>query len=181
MASEPSIVAKIDVWLSDLLASWDIYSTVIVTAIVAYLGYLLFFSKDADAHPYMLAYQSVESRIRQPGESAAFRAHEVPHGYPLKSGLGVKDPGTPKWTAGRKGDLRDIWRSAVNGRYDEGTKTQQRGSIYRVQGKKVVENSLDDISREVNILGQYIRDTKPQTVGVCLADSVELLATIFGG
>lgn len=180
MTSEPSTAAKIDALLADLLVGWDVYSTAIVTAIVAYLGYILFFSQDADAHPYMLAYQAVASRIRQRGESAAFRAHEVPHGYPLKSGLGVKDPGTPKWTTGRKGDLRDIWRSAVNGVYDEGTKAQKRGAIYRVQGKNMVESSVDDISREVNILGQYIRDSKPQTVGVCLSDSVELLATIFG-
>lgn len=182
MSSEKtSALAKVDAALVDLLADWNIYSTTLATLLVAYAGYNVFFSGDPDAHPYLLARQATEAPIRQPGESATFRAPDVPHGYPLKTGLNVRDPGTPKWTAGRNGDLRDIWRTAVRGALnDDGTPSGKRGKIYTVLGKITAERRLEDISQEINILGQYIRDSKAQTVAICLSDSVELLASIFG-
>ncbi|KAL1957020.1 hypothetical protein VTO42DRAFT_6397 [Malbranchea cinnamomea] len=182
MSSETSSLAKLDAALADLLAGWNVYSTALATLIVAYAGYSVFFSDDPDAHPYLLARQAIEAPIRQPGESATFRASDVPHGYPLKSGLNVKDPGTPKWSAGRDGDLRDIWRAAVRGELKEdGTPSGNRGKIYSVLGDNVVEHNLDDISREINVLGQYIRDSKAQTAAICLSDSVEFLVSIFAG
>ncbi|KAK2811499.1 hypothetical protein FQN50_002122 [Emmonsiellopsis sp. PD_5] len=182
MISETSLVAKIDTLLADVFADWSIYSTVIATLIAAFVGYNVFFSKDPDAHPYFLARQASEAPIRQPGESAVLRSHDVPHGYPLKSGLNVKDADAPKWTSGRNGDLRDIWRTALRGTLSNGdVPAGKQGRVYTVLGKTVVEHRLDDISQEINVIGQYIYDSKAQTVAVYLPDSVELLATIFAG
>jgi len=181
MTSGTSILAKVDTFLTEILSHWDIYSTVLATLIIAVIAYATFFTSGPDAHPYMLARQANEGPTRQRGESAIYRALDVPHGYPLRSGLNVKDPEAPKWTSGRRGDLRDIWRAAVRGALnDDGTISGKQGKIFTVLGKNVVEHSLNDISQEINIIGQYIHDSKAQTVVVCLSDSVELLSIIFG-
>ncbi|KMU83234.1 hypothetical protein CIHG_01016 [Coccidioides immitis H538.4] len=88
MASSESLISKLDNLLAQLLADWDIYTTGLATLLVTYVGYVTFFSKDPDAHPFMLARQAAEAPIRQPGESATLRALDAPHGYPLKAGLG---------------------------------------------------------------------------------------------
>lgn len=182
MSGSDSILARADAFIAGILGDWNIYTTAIATLLVLYLCRIIFFSKDPDAHPYLLARQATEAPVRQPGESATFRALDTPHGYPLRAGLGVKDPGAPKWSYGRNGDLRDIWRSAVRGASSpDGTPSGKRGKVYTVLGKSVAERDLDDISREINILGQYISDKKAQTVAICLTDSVEFLATLFAG
>ncbi|PGH07335.1 hypothetical protein GX51_01879 [Blastomyces parvus] len=174
--------SKVDVLFADLFADWSTHSTVIASLLAIFLGYKLFFWKDPDAHPFFLARQAVRAPIRLPGESAVLRAHDVPHGYPLKSGLNVKDPDKPKWTAGRNGDLRDIWRAALRGSLaSDGTPAGKQGKFYTVLGKDVVEHKLDDISQEINIIGQYIYESKARTVAIYLPDSVESLAAIFAG
>lgn len=181
MASEASPLAQLDALLTDTLSDWNLYSTAIATIIIAFLGGIWFYSKDPDCHPFLLARQSTEAPIRQPGESGAFRSLETPYGYPLRAGLNVKDPGTPKWTAGRNGDLRDIWRKAVRGALKEdGTPDGTCGKLYTVLGKSVKEHELEDVSQEINIIGKYARDSNVKTAVVCLSDSVELLAAIFG-
>lgn len=180
MASN-SLIAKLDNLLTDLLSDWNIYTTALATLLAAYIGYVVFFSKEPDAHPFLLARQAIEAPIRQPGESATLRALDVPHGYPLRSGLGVRDPDTPKWTVGRNGDLRDIWRAAIRGSLNkDGTPTGKLGKIYTVLGKNTEERNLDEITVEINAVGQYIRSLQAQNVAICLSDSVELLATLFG-
>lgn len=181
MSSE-NFITRLDDALTDLFSRWDTYSTLIATVIVFFVGYVIFYSEESDVHPFLLARQATEAPVRERGQSGIFRALDVPHGFPLKSGLGVKDPNTPKWTSGRNGDLRDIWRAAIRGALNpDGTPTDKQGKIYTVLGKRVVEHRLDDITQEINIIGQYIQESKCQTVAVCLSDSVELLATIFGG
>jgi hypothetical protein len=106
---------------------------------------------------------------------------ETPHGFPLRLGLNVKDPGAPKWTGGRRGDLRDIWRTAVRGALKEdGTPSGKKGKIYTVLGKEMAERSLDQVTQEINVIGQHLQKAKAKTVAVCLTDSTELLAAIFG-
>lgn len=181
MAAEASGLAKIDAFLADILSDWNIYSTLIATAVVIFFGYTLVYAKEPDVHPYLLARQATESPVRQPGESAAFRNLETPYGFPLKSGLNIKDPGAPKYTGGRNGDLRDIWRAAVRGAVNkDGTVSGKQGKIYTVLGRNVEEHKLDDITQEINVIGQYIKDSTSKTVVICLSDSVELLAAIFG-
>lgn len=178
MAAEASGLAQLDVFLAGIFAEWNVYSTAIATTITLFLVYNLFSSREPDVHPFLLARQATEAPVRQPGRSAAFRSLEVPHGFPLRSGLNVKDPDAPRWTGGRNGDLRDVWRSAARG--TTGENAGQRGNIHSVLGKKTIDHPLDEVTAEINVIGRHIQESGVKTVAVSLSDSVELLALIFG-
>lgn len=176
-----STAEKLDSLLTEILADWNIYTTLIAGAIVAFAVVSFVTSKDPEIHPFLLARQSSAFPVRQPGESAAHRSLETPHGFPLRSGLNVKDSGAPKWTSGRNGDLRDVWKAAVRGKLeDNGAASSVQGKIYTVLGKHAVEHSLDQITAEINVIGSRIQSANTKVVAVCLTDSVELLATVFG-
>lgn len=181
MASETSLLAQLDAAIADILADWNIYTTVIAGAIVVFLVVTVLGSKDPDIHPFLLARQSTESPVRQPGESAPYRSLETPYGFPLRIGLNVRDPGTPKWSAGRRGDLRDVWKTAVAGVTNEdGSPSGKQSKIYTVLGRKAIEHSLQSITQEINVIGHYLQAAEVKTVAICLTDSVEHLATVFG-
>ncbi|KAL4789974.1 hypothetical protein BDV19DRAFT_373146 [Aspergillus venezuelensis] len=182
MSSGASIPEKLDGLLQDVLADWNLYTSLIAGAIVSLAVYSFVASKDPEIHPFLLARQSTAFPVRQPGESAAHRSLETPHGFPLRSGLNVKDAGAPKWTSGRNGDLRDVWKAAVRGKVDEnGTATGKKGKIYTVLGKQAMEHSFDQITAEINVIGRRLQSANAKIVAVCLTDSVELLASIFAG
>ncbi|KAL4883049.1 hypothetical protein BJY04DRAFT_185638 [Aspergillus karnatakaensis] len=182
MATPVSIAEKLDGLLNEALADWNIYTSLIAGAIVTLAVASFVTSKDPEIHPFLLARQSTSFPVRQPGESAAHRSLETPHGFPLRSGLNVKDPGAPKWTSGRNGDLRDVWKAAVRGKVEEdGSSSGKQGKIYTVLGKQAVEHSLDQITAEINVIGKRLQSGKAKVVAVCLTDSVELLASIFAG
>ncbi|KAI9777246.1 MAG: hypothetical protein M1839_008976 [Geoglossum umbratile] len=176
-----NIVQRIDEYFLELLQGWSIHTTVIVVLIATLLLYPLFFSQPPDTHPIRLSHQSTVSPVRQPGESAIYRSLETQHGYPLKSGLAVKEPGAPKWSSGKNGDLRDVWRQTVRGAIgDNGEATGKTGSILTVLGReRIVEHGLDEVSQEINIVGQYIRQHKGQRVAIVLPNSIEFLTTVF--
>ena len=180
--SESGIAERLDSAIAEFFSSWNIWSTVLALALAAFLLYPVLTGQDPDTHPFLLARQAQIAPIRHPGESAVYRAIDIPHGYPLRAGLGVKDPGTPKWSSGRAGDLRDIWRTAVRGAVnEEGNPTGQKGKILTVLGReKVIEHSLDDLTLGINVIGQYVKRNNGQAVAVCLSNSVELLSVIFG-
>lgn len=181
MAEQPSLLGQLDAALSDVLADWNIYTTVFAGILAAFVVYSIVSSKDPDVHPYLLARQSTASPIRQSGESATYRSLETPYGFPLRLGLNVKDPGAPKWTAGRRGDLRDVWKAAVRGALNaDGTVSGKQGKIYTVLGKQAVERSLSQVTQEINVVGGHLQKANVKTVAICLTDSVELLASIFG-
>jgi hypothetical protein len=142
--AEANLVEQIDAYFAQLLSGWNIYSTAIAVLLVTFLIYPLFTSREPDTHPLLLSRQSSVAPVRQPGESAVYRSPETPHGYPLKSGLGVKDPGAPKWSNGRNGDLRDVWRQTVQGLKDkEGNPTGQKGKILTVLGtEQIIDHDL---------------------------------------
>jgi hypothetical protein len=57
---------------------------------------------------------------------------------PLNTGLNVKDTGASKWSRGRDGDLRDIWKRAA-----EGGENGAKGRILTVLGSQnVVDHKL---------------------------------------
>jgi hypothetical protein len=182
MASEASITEQLDGLLNNALADWNIYTSLIAGAIVTLAVVTFVTSKDPEIHPFLLARQSTAFPVRQPGESAAHRSLETPHGFPLRSGLNVKDPGAPKWTSGRNGDLRDVWKTAVRGAVEENNSsgTGKLGKIYTVLGKQAIEHSLDQTTAEINVVGKHLQSANAKTVAVCLTDSVELLGSIFG-
>lgn len=173
---------RLDAQISELLGGWSIYTTILAVAVVAWIAYPLLTSKEPDTHPFLLARQSTASPVRQPGESAIYRSLEAQHGYPLRSGLSVKDRDAPKWSSGRDGDLRDVWRQAVRGVVTaDGVETGLRGKILTVLGtEQVVEHELDNLSKEINALGHFVREHSGKRVAICLPNSIELLSSIFG-
>ena len=177
-----SVLQQLDAQLDALFAGWNVYTTLICLTLGAYLVYPLFFYTDPDTHPMLLARQSSNSFVRQPGESAIYRSLEIPHGYPLRSGLKVKDHGEPKWSSGRDGDLRDIWLQALKGPIDaDGKSTGEPGKIISVNGKdEIIEHRLSDLTQDVNSLGQYLGAHNAQRVALYLPNSVELITSLFG-
>jgi hypothetical protein len=75
-----SIVEQLDEKIADILAGWNIYTTLLVVGILGFIGWVIYDTQDADTHPLLLARQAQASYVRQPGESAIFRSPETPHG-----------------------------------------------------------------------------------------------------
>lgn len=182
MATDGSLFQQLDSQLEQVLKGWDIYTTLILLVLVTYLIYPVFFTPDPDVHPMLLARQATASPVRQPGESATFRALETPYGYPLKTGLNVKDPGAPKWTSGRDGDLRDVWKRAITGPVDnEGKPVDKPGRILTVLGKEeIIDHSFGKLTTELNAVGRHIQSHGGSRVAIYLPNSVELLLSLFG-
>lgn len=170
-----------DAFLLDLFQQWSLSSTIIATLLFFYFAYPWLTWKDPDVHPFLIARQASSSPIRQPGESSVYRSIEIPYGYPLRAGLGVKDPGAPKWSSGRNGDTRDIWRQAARGPLkDDGTLAGPKGKLFTVLGReKVIERDLDSVTLEINAIGKHIQEAGGKKMAICLSNSVELLASIF--
>ena len=182
-AESTSILQQLDAQLESILAGWNIYTVIIAVVLGVYLVSPLLLYVEPDVHPLLLARQSSPSYVRQPKESAVYRSLETPHGYPLKSGLSVKDAGQPKWASGRDGDLRDVWRRAVSGPVDaDGKPTgEQAGKVIMTHGKEnAVEYSFAKLSSEINAVGQHMKTHGRRRVAIHMPNSVELLVTFFG-
>lgn len=177
-----SVIQQLDVQLDALFAGWNIYTTLICIILGAYLVYPLIYYAEPDTHPMLLARQSSNSYVRQPGESAVYRSLETPHGYPLKSGLNVKDPGAQKWAAGRDGDLRDVWAQVLMGPIDsEGKPVGTPGKIISVLGKEeVIDHPASEITQDINSLGQFLKSHEGHRVAIYLPNSLELVISLFG-
>lgn len=126
------LLESLDSSITDLFGQWNGYSTALATTLVVLITYRIMSATEPDAHPLLLARQSMPSSVRKEGESAVFRSQSAPHGMALNAGLNVKDPGAPKFSRGRDGDLRDVWRKAVSG--DAGA----RGRLLTVLGSENV-------------------------------------------
>ncbi|KAI4265212.1 MAG: hypothetical protein L6R38_009583 [Xanthoria sp. 2 TBL-2021] len=181
MAEGNPLIQQLDAGLEQLFAGWNIYTTLLCIGLVTYLVYPIFFTRDPDTHPLLLARQSSPSYVRQPGESAVYRSLETPLSYPLKSGLNVKEPGAPRWAAGKDGDLRDVWRKAARGPIDdEGKPTGEPGKIYTVLGREgVTEHRLSDVTKEINAVGEYLVQHGAKRVAIYVPNSMEFLVTLF--
>ncbi|RCI08099.1 hypothetical protein L249_6255 [Ophiocordyceps polyrhachis-furcata BCC 54312] len=169
------ILDSIDNGLAWLFGQWNGYSTGLMTALVVVISYRIMASREPDVHPLLLARQSVASAVRHEGESAVYRSQAAPHGLPLSSGLNVKEAGAPRWSRGRDGHLGDVWRRAASGGEDGA-----KGRILTVMGsEKVVEHGLEDVTRQINIIGRHIADHGGIRVAIYLPNSVELLAALL--
>ena len=175
-------VEVLDAQIASILADWSILTTFLAIVIAAIVAYPIIFPEDPDTHPLLLARQSINSPVRNKGESAVYRSPEGPPGYPLTTGLNVKEAGAPKWAAGKDGDLRDIWREVQKaGTTGADGKQIPKGRIMTVMGRdEVVEHDFEDLSKEINIIGQHLKVTGATKVGIYLPNSVEYLSTIFG-
>ena len=175
-----AILVHLDEAVTGLFGQWNLWTSVIVTVFAGFLTYHISTRKEPDIHPFLLARQSQGAPVRQPGESAVFRSQGAPHSMPLNTGLNVKDPGASKWSRGRDGDLRDVWRQAVGGVQEDGPTKGQTGRILTVLGRdRVIEHRLDDITRQINLIGQHIAAQGGSRVAIYLPNSVELIATLF--
>lgn len=177
-----NIIGQIDEAIGTFFAQWNIASTIMAGLMAVVLIYPIFTSKDPDIHPFLLARQAQASPIRQQGESAVYRSTEIPYGYPSRSGLAIKDPGASKWTTGRDGDLRDVWRQAISGsKKEDGSSVGGPAKIKTVLGiEKVVDHDLRGLMLDINVVGKHIKDAGGRRVAVCLSNSVELLTLVFG-
>lgn len=173
------LLAQLDDGLSSLVGQWNVYSTGLVTVLVLLVTYSITSRVEPEIHPMLLARQGHGSPVRQEGESPIYRSNAAPHSMPLNSGLNVKEPGASKWAQGRDGDLRDIWRKAVAGP-TEGEGPKGKGRIFTVLGsERVLEHKLDDITRQINLVGQHISSQGGSKVAIYLPNSVEYLATLL--
>lgn len=168
-----NMIEQLDALIADTLSAWNLYTTLIALALFAFVAYPLIVWAEPDTHPLLLARQAAASPVRQPRESAVYRSTEVPHGYALKTGLSVREPGAPKWTAGKDGDLRDIWREAVN--------TTTKPTIVSVHGKESIsEHDYATISKLINIIGSHLQKSGSRRVAIYAPNSIQYLVTTFG-
>ncbi|KAG6264928.1 hypothetical protein E4U49_001323 [Claviceps purpurea] len=169
------LLETIDSSITDLFSQWNAYSTALATALVLIITYRIMSATEPDIHPLLLARQSIPSAVRHEGESAVYRSQSAPHGMPLNAGLNIKDAGVPKFSRGRDGDLRDIWRKAATG-----GDTGATGRLLTVLGSEnVIEHKIADINRQINIIGRYLKGQGSIKVAIYLPNSIELLITLF--
>ncbi|KAG6284365.1 hypothetical protein E4U09_007928 [Claviceps aff. purpurea] len=170
------LLETIDSSITDLFSQWNAYSTALATALVLIITYRIMSATEPDIHPLLLARQSIPSAVRHEGESAIYRSQSAPHGMPLNAGLNIKDAGVPKFSRGRDGDLRDIWRKAATG-----GDTGATGRLLTVLGSEnVIEHKIEaDINRQINIIGRYLEGQGSIKVAIYLPNSIELLITLF--
>ncbi|KAI1801654.1 hypothetical protein F4811DRAFT_533418 [Daldinia bambusicola] len=174
-----SLLTQFDEGLSSLLTQWNGYSTLIVTTLVLIITYSIVNRVDPEIHPMLLARQASSSPVRNEGESPVYRGNSAPHGLPLNTGLNVKDAGASKWAQGRDGDLRDVWRRTMSGPSDEGS-SKAKGRILTVLGsERVIEHDINDITRQINLVGKHIASQGGKKVAIYLPNSVEFIATLF--
>lgn len=169
------LIETLDEAIASLVGQWNPYSTALVTVLLAIVSYRVLVTREPDVHPMLLARQAVPSPVRNEGESPVYRSQASPHGMPLNTGLNVKDEVASKWSRGRDGDLRDVWRKVVRGNDGGG-----KGKILTVLGKQnVIDHKLEDITRQINLIGQHIADQGGIRVAIYLPNSIELLVTLF--
>ncbi|RMD42005.1 hypothetical protein DV735_g3084, partial [Chaetothyriales sp. CBS 134920] len=175
MASNATAAWSLDLIVHDFFSTWSATSTVLVVTLATLLIYQVLGTKEPDVHPFILARQSSASLIRHPGKTATLRALEIPLGYPLKSGLGIRDENAPKWSPGRKGDLRDILRQAARG-----PEVQAAGKLLTVLGQDGVEETeISQLVEQVNALGWWLKKEGVERCAVYLSNRVELLVLVF--
>ena len=74
------LLEQLDGAIAEILAGWNLYSTLLAAGIVTFVGWVVYDTADADTHPLLLARQAQASYVRQARESAIFRSPETPHG-----------------------------------------------------------------------------------------------------
>lgn len=177
-----SWIQSLDAQIASALSSWNLYTTLIVLVITALVAYPIVFPAEPDTHPLLLARQSVPSPVRNKGQSAAYRASDTPHGYPLRTGLNVKDPAAPRWASGKDGDLRDVWReTAKAGGVAQDGKQIPRGLIMTILGREeTIEREIEDLTKEIIVLGKHMKGFGVKKVAIYLPNNIEYLLAVFG-
>lgn len=87
------------------------------------------------------------------------------------------------YSAGKDGDLRDIWRR-VTGEIPLEKKASSSGTatLMTVLGThELAEHDIAGVSKEMAIIGQHLHDHNARRVAVYLPNSLELLVVVFAG
>jgi acyl-CoA synthetase (AMP-forming)/AMP-acid ligase II len=87
------------------------------------------------------------------------------------------------YTAGRDGDLRDIWRR-VTGEIplEKGATSGGTANIVTVFGKEgVTDHAIADITKEITVIGKHLKDHGAKRVAIYLPNSLEFLVALFAG
>lgn len=87
------------------------------------------------------------------------------------------------YSAGRDGDLRDIWRR-VTGEIplEKGSETSKTGKIMTVFGKEgITDHDISEITKEIGIIGKQLKEHGAKRVAIYLPNSVEFLTALFAG
>jgi acyl-CoA synthetase (AMP-forming)/AMP-acid ligase II len=86
------------------------------------------------------------------------------------------------YSAGKDGDLRDIWRRVTGEIPLEKSESSGTGKLMTVFGKEeITEHNIADLTKEIAIVGKYLQERGAKRVAVYLPNSVEFLATLFAG
>lgn len=175
------LLTEVDRLVTSTLSEWDRLSTALFILSISSVVYFTIYTREPDIHPLFLQRQTQASPIRQEGESAIFRSHSAPHGTALCSGLNIRNPGESKWTYGKDGDLRDIWKKAKNGAQDRlGNELGKIGRLFTLQGtSEVIEHDFDEITNQIISIGQYLKKNQCKRVAIYLPNSIEFLASLF--
>ncbi|POS88033.1 hypothetical protein EPUL_000641, partial [Erysiphe pulchra] len=174
-------LTKVDKLVTGTLSEWDRLSTTLFILSICSIVYFIIYTREPDTHPLFLERQTQASPVRQKGESAIFRSHSAPHGTALISGLNIRNPGDSKWTHGKDGDLRDIWKRAITGAQDRlGNDLGKTGKLFTLQGtSEVIEHDLNEITKQISSIGHYLKKNQSKRVAIYLPNSVEFLASLF--
>ena len=95
----------------------------------------------------------------------------------------MKPPGAPLYSAGKDGDLRDIWRR-VTGEIplEKGASPSGKATLITAFGKQdISEHNIDGVTKEIAIIGKHLRDHGAKRVAIYLPNSIEFLAVVFAG
>lgn len=87
------------------------------------------------------------------------------------------------YSSGRDGDLRDIWRR-VTGEIplEKNASSSGTAKILTVFGKEeITDHSISDVTKEIAVIGKYLKDHGATRVAVYLPNSLEFLAALFAG
>ena len=87
------------------------------------------------------------------------------------------------YSAGKDGDLRDIWRRVMGEiPLEKGATSSGTANIMTVFGKEgVSEHKIEAITKEIAIIGTHLKDHGAKRVAVYLPNSIEFLAVVFAG
>ncbi len=87
------------------------------------------------------------------------------------------------YSAGKDGDLRDIWRR-VTGEIplEKGASSSGTATIVTAFGREdISEHKIDGLTKEIAIIGKYLRDHGAKRVAIYLPNSIEFLTVVFAG
>jgi acyl-CoA synthetase (AMP-forming)/AMP-acid ligase II len=87
------------------------------------------------------------------------------------------------YSAGKDGDLRDIWRRVIGEiPLERGATSSGTATVMTVYGKEdLSEHKVDGISKEIAIIGKHLQDHTAKRVAIYLPNSIEFLAALFAG